>query len=137
MAVKYHCPKCEKRFIDWGAEKLGFKCPDCDEEKLIEVSHSAALVKARAKKKPARKKKKKKTVVTRRPVAVEEVPPGKASNGEFDELAGSEIANIEELDSTGASGEDEASAAAVEADAISDIESSEASAKESSPPDAT
>jgi hypothetical protein len=29
MAVKYECPKCGRRFIDWGAEKLGFKCPGC------------------------------------------------------------------------------------------------------------
>ncbi len=37
MAVKYHCRKCGKRFVDWGAEKLGFKCPDCDGEELIRV----------------------------------------------------------------------------------------------------
>lgn len=27
MAIKYECPKCGRRFADWGAEKLGFKCP--------------------------------------------------------------------------------------------------------------
>ncbi len=27
MAVKYECPKCGRRFTEWGAEKLGFKCP--------------------------------------------------------------------------------------------------------------
>lgn len=27
MAVKYTCPKCGRRFTEWGAEKLGFKCP--------------------------------------------------------------------------------------------------------------
>jgi len=37
MAVKYHCRKCGKRYIDWGAEKLGFKCPDCDGEELVRV----------------------------------------------------------------------------------------------------
>ena len=136
MAVKYHCPKCEKRFIDWGAEKLGFKCPDCEDEKLIEVSHSAALVKARAKK-PKPKRKKKKAVVTRRPVAVEEPLTAKAADGQLDELAGGEIENIEDLESTGTSGEDEDSAAAVEADAISDIKSSESSGEEASPPEAT
>jgi DNA-directed RNA polymerase subunit RPC12/RpoP len=40
MAVKYHCRKCGKRFIDWGAEKLGFKCPDCDNEELVRVGAS-------------------------------------------------------------------------------------------------
>ncbi|HUW62933.1 MAG TPA: hypothetical protein VMZ06_18155 [Candidatus Bathyarchaeia archaeon] len=37
MAVKYHCRKCGKRFVDWGAEKLGYKCPDCEGEELIRV----------------------------------------------------------------------------------------------------
>jgi hypothetical protein len=27
MPVKYQCPKCRRRFAEWGAEKLGFKCP--------------------------------------------------------------------------------------------------------------
>ncbi|MFP4499516.1 MAG: hypothetical protein ACLFTT_00820 [Candidatus Hydrogenedentota bacterium] len=27
MPVKYECPKCGRRFAEWGAEKLGFKCP--------------------------------------------------------------------------------------------------------------
>lgn len=37
MPLKYYCPKCDKRFIDWGAEKLGFKCPDCKDETLYRV----------------------------------------------------------------------------------------------------
>lgn len=37
MPLKYFCPKCEKRFVDWGAEKLGFKCPDCPDETLYRV----------------------------------------------------------------------------------------------------
>jgi DNA-directed RNA polymerase subunit RPC12/RpoP len=37
MPIKYHCPSCNRRFVDWGAEKLEFKCPDCDGEKLILV----------------------------------------------------------------------------------------------------
>jgi DNA-directed RNA polymerase subunit RPC12/RpoP len=35
MAIKYQCRKCGKRYVDWGAEKLGFKCPDCDGEELV------------------------------------------------------------------------------------------------------
>jgi len=27
MPVKFQCAKCNRRFADWGAEKLGFKCP--------------------------------------------------------------------------------------------------------------
>ncbi len=37
MAVKYICPKCGRRFVDWGAEKMGFKCntPECLGETLV------------------------------------------------------------------------------------------------------
>ena len=27
MPVKYECSKCGRRFTEWGAEKVGFKCP--------------------------------------------------------------------------------------------------------------
>lgn len=27
MAIKYECPKCGRRFTEWGAEKVGFRCP--------------------------------------------------------------------------------------------------------------
>lgn len=37
MPIKYHCPSCNRRFVDWGAEKLEFKCPDCEGEKLVLV----------------------------------------------------------------------------------------------------
>jgi hypothetical protein len=37
MPVKYHCPSCGRRFTDWGAEKLGFKCPPDCEGTLIRV----------------------------------------------------------------------------------------------------
>lgn len=37
MPLKYYCPKCSKRYVDWGAEKLAFKCPDCDGETLYRV----------------------------------------------------------------------------------------------------
>ena len=35
MPVKYQCPKCGRRFAEWGAEKLGFTCPadeNCPED---------------------------------------------------------------------------------------------------------
>jgi len=28
MPVKYECPKCGRRFVEWGAEKLGYQCPN-------------------------------------------------------------------------------------------------------------
>lgn len=40
MPVKYHCSKCGRRFVDWGAEKLGFKCPDCEGEELVRAGVS-------------------------------------------------------------------------------------------------
>lgn len=27
MPIKYYCPKCQRRFTEWGAEKIGFRCP--------------------------------------------------------------------------------------------------------------
>lgn len=57
MAVKYHCKKCGKRFMDWGAEKLGFKCPD-DGEELVRAGMSDEKVS----KKPTLKRRVKKVV---------------------------------------------------------------------------
>ncbi len=37
MAVKYECPSCGKRFVEWGAEKLGFRCPHCENEELVKI----------------------------------------------------------------------------------------------------
>lgn len=37
MPLKYFCPKCDKRYVDWGAEKLDFKCPDCKDQALQRV----------------------------------------------------------------------------------------------------
>ncbi len=59
MAVKYQCAKCEKRFIEWGAEKLEFMCPDCN-EKLELMGGTAVKPKAKAKRTLKRKAKPKK-----------------------------------------------------------------------------
>ncbi|MBP8129820.1 MAG: hypothetical protein KA184_09615 [Candidatus Hydrogenedentes bacterium] len=37
MPVKYQCPKCERRYVEWGAEKFGFKCPHCVNEELVRL----------------------------------------------------------------------------------------------------
>ena len=61
MAVKFQCPKCGKKYIDWGADKLGFQCPDCKEELLeigMEVESTAnSKPSLKRKKSPATKKK--------------------------------------------------------------------------------
>ena len=40
MPVKYECPRCGRRFTEWGAEKHGFKCPGdkwCPEDRPDEI----------------------------------------------------------------------------------------------------
>ena len=46
MAVKYQCPNCERRFVDWGAEKLGYKCPECGDSDLLRVGAPDEIGKA-------------------------------------------------------------------------------------------
>lgn len=46
MTVKYHCPKCERRFVDWGAKKLEFMCPDCEKE-LVMLGGSTGKTKSK------------------------------------------------------------------------------------------
>ncbi len=60
MAIKYFCPKCHKRFVEWGAQKNGFKCPnpDCEKEEL-KLMDSAVLIEAVEKLKLKRVKRKK------------------------------------------------------------------------------
>ncbi len=68
MPVKYFCPKCERRFVDWGAEKLGYLCPSCEGEKLRLVgskddeSAAAPSLKRKTAKKAAARRPSKKTV---------------------------------------------------------------------------
>lgn len=68
MTVKYHCRKCGKRFIDWGAEKLGFKCPDCDGEELVRVGSPDD----KAAKRPSLKRKPRRIVAPPLPIDDEE-----------------------------------------------------------------
>ena len=53
MAVKYSCAKCNRKFVDWGAEKLGFSCPDCEDSTLEIVNFEPA---AKVKSKPTLKR---------------------------------------------------------------------------------
>ncbi len=58
MPVKYICQKCAKRYVDWGAEKLKYRCPDCEDSELVRASeHEAPKKKAKASlKRKSRKK---------------------------------------------------------------------------------
>lgn len=88
MPLKYYCPKCEKRYIDWGAEKLEFKCPECNGEALIRVgtapensgdaptlSKSAAKRKAKPRAKAPRSE----------PVAAD-IPPASSGDDDTEDL---------------------------------------------------
>ncbi len=69
MPGKYSCPKCGRRFTEWGAERYGFKCPGdewCPKDRPEEI----ALVRvgmqddAKPAKKPTLKRPTKRVVVT-------------------------------------------------------------------------
>ncbi len=69
MAQKYSCTKCDKKFVDWGAEKIkaGKGCDDCNGEFLEPIGFDAAL--AAPKKKPALKRKRAAAAKKPKPVA--------------------------------------------------------------------
>ncbi len=56
MPVKFQCPKCERRFVEWGAQKLNFKCPNCAGQELLRVGSAEghALQPPRLKRRPAK-----------------------------------------------------------------------------------
>ena len=86
MASKYICSQCERKFVDWGAEKLEFKCPDCDDSPLEVIGFTPAA-KAKAKKKPSlkkravKKKATKKKAATKKKVATKKKAATKDSPG--------------------------------------------------------
>lgn len=43
MGIKYVCPKCNRRFTEWGAERAGFKCPQ-DEHCSKDATNDIELV---------------------------------------------------------------------------------------------
>lgn len=61
MPVKYSCPKCGRRFAEWGAEKFGFKCPGdewcpADRPDVIELVRVGMQEDAKPAKKPTLKR---------------------------------------------------------------------------------
>lgn len=57
MAVKFRCTKCNRKFIDWGVDKVksGDACDECHGEYLEQVGYDATQ--AAPRKKPALKRK--------------------------------------------------------------------------------
>jgi len=68
MAVKFHCTKCDRRFVEFGVSRIkaGDGCEDCKGEHLEQVGFSPAQ--ASTKKKPALKRKRK--AAAKKPAAV-------------------------------------------------------------------
>ena len=75
MSIKYQCPKCGKRFIEWGAEKVDFKCTECEGQELLRVGRPESDKKSKAAKAPSlrrgKKKKKKKAAAAPPPPKIE------------------------------------------------------------------
>lgn len=59
MPIKYYCPKCHRRFLEWGAEKLSHSCPnpDCAAESLVLMESTTLEAPEKPKLKKVKRKK--------------------------------------------------------------------------------
>ena len=102
MAVKYHnpsCPQnCGRRWVDWGAEKLGYKCPECGEA-LVPISMGESPSGA---KKPTLKRKKKKAAAPPPPTLSTFEDDDSTTAPALDEIGGTSVdvddADVEDID---------------------------------------
>ncbi len=93
MPIKYHCPNCGKRFVDWGAEKLGFKCPDCGDVELARVGqHDESNVSRRPSLKRIGQR-----MATRKVAKAEARAEAKNSEEEIEEVSEEEAEEAEEV----------------------------------------
>ncbi len=124
MAIKYECPKCGRKFTEWGAEKLGFKCPH-DEFCPADAPDNIELVRAGAgeDQMPKRSSLKRKSV--RKPIPA---PVAAVSHDEHEDDATDEP-EVDEADAPdaieGESDEGEDEALTEEADDVDDAEEEE------------
>ena len=100
MPVKYHCPKCGKRFVDWGAEKVGFLCPHCESVELLRIgAREEQLVQPPSLRRSTPSNRK--SIPTEKEVLAEE----EGTAAEVDELeSGGENLDAEEVDEEGKDG---------------------------------
>lgn len=109
MALKYECPKCGRKFTEWGAERLGYKCPN-DQWCKHEGDEPELIVAGSQDESPSRKTSLKRSFRPR-PKAVkslaEEVEPA-SDEDEFDDDESDEGADdeAEETDESDDSAED-------------------------------
>jgi len=78
MPLKFECPKCGRRFTEWGAEKVGFKCPTDewsahDGEEDAELVRVGVSAKAGSKKPSLKRPTKKRASMAVTPLLAEEV----------------------------------------------------------------
>lgn len=59
MPIKYYCPKCHRRFLEWGAEKLSHTCPNAECESAALVLMESTTLEAPEKPKLKKVKRKK------------------------------------------------------------------------------
>lgn len=86
MADKYICTKCGRKYVDWGAKKLDFKCPTegCAENLLVLLGSSeASLLEISAKSKATKRRQ---TLVPRADVDYEEEDLGEEYEEDEEEL---------------------------------------------------
>jgi len=99
MPVKFHCRKCGKRFVEWGARKLEFKCPECEDEALVQVGSPEDLPPKRPSLKRAER-----TIRAQRPksagtrIAPEEEAEEEELEEEIEEEEEEEEAEVEEAE---------------------------------------
>ena len=104
MGVKYSCTKCDKRFVDWGAEKIkaGEGCDDCKGEFLELVGFDAAQ--AAPKKKPSLTRKR--AAAAKRPKRVAAKKARKSEPDVAAELRDDAVADVANLDGGGTDASD-------------------------------
>lgn len=93
MGVKYECPKCGRRFAEWGAERLGFKCPH-DEHCPADAPDDLELVRAGSQDEKTPKKPPLRRAMTQK--AMERT--AKAEEEEFTELSEGSAGGDDEFD---------------------------------------
>ncbi|MGC8737768.1 MAG: hypothetical protein ACP5UA_03865 [Candidatus Hydrogenedens sp.] len=86
--IKYICPQCGKKFVEWGAQKFDFKCPNCRDVQLQRIGISSEQITSTPK-------------IRRKPRLVEdegdiEFPEGYAQEEEFDDFGVPDVPIIED-----------------------------------------
>ncbi len=86
--IKYICPQCGKKFVEWGAQKFNFKCPNCHDVQLERIGISSDQITSAPK-------------IRRKPRLVEdegdiEFPEGYAQDEDMDDFGVSDIPILED-----------------------------------------